>query len=213
MALSTATEAVDHIARHQKQSIGLETMAIMHALPLCVLSLLLGCSPSLHSSASLMWSMTTFLGSFSALVLDATHASTHWIYGTALLMVALLTLWCVYDTWDKTKWYSRLLNGSLARRGWAQAKKRFEKPKPLSTDSSSGSSTYSTDKTTATPAGMSTDLKHKTPKKKWWQLWWSQPIFQEALPMHNIPPTTISPTRPVTPQPAESQADAAPATV
>jgi hypothetical protein len=158
-----------------------------------------------------MWSMTTFLGSFSALVLDNTHASTHWIYGSALLMVALLTLWCVYDTWDKTKWYSRLLNGSLARRGWTQVKQHFEKPKPPSTDSSSGSSTYSESKTFAIPAGMSTDLKHKTPKKKWWQLWWKQPVLHDALPIHNVPTTPVGPTRPATPQPADSQPEARPA--
>jgi hypothetical protein len=157
-----------------------------------------------------MWSMTTFLGSFSCLVLDHTHAPTQWIYGIALFLVALLTLWCIYDTWDKKRWYSRLLNGSLVRKGWTQAKTRFAKTEASSTNLSSASSTDSVSKNTAQPAGVGTDLKHNIPKKKWWQLWWTQPALQEALPMHNLPTPSLGPTRPATPQPADSQPDAAP---
>jgi hypothetical protein len=157
-----------------------------------------------------MWSMTTFLGSFSALVLDNTHALTQGIYGTILALVAFLGLWCIYDTWNKDKWYSRLLNGSLARRGWKNVIAHLETPDDATSETPSGSMTKSPsammtgDPTVALPAGIIQDPEPRASKWRKWQVWRPEPKVPESLPMHNFP-TSISPTHSTTPQPVNAQ--------
>ncbi|KAJ7185537.1 hypothetical protein C8R46DRAFT_1060915 [Mycena filopes] len=84
----TAPDAAMFIFNRTHPTLGLETLAIMYALPY----------------AMLIWSMVSFLAAFSFMCFEDSTLTTRSLVGVLWAIVAALILWCVFTAWESSDW-------------------------------------------------------------------------------------------------------------
>ncbi|KAJ7461632.1 hypothetical protein FB451DRAFT_1268731 [Mycena latifolia] len=84
----TAPDAAKFMFNWTHPTLGLETLAILYALPY----------------AMLIWSMVSFLAAFSFMCFQNTNTMTRALVAVLLAAVAALILWCIFTAWESSDW-------------------------------------------------------------------------------------------------------------
>ncbi|KAJ7485410.1 hypothetical protein FB451DRAFT_1229644 [Mycena latifolia] len=84
----TAPDAAKFMSNRTHPTLGLETLAILYALPY----------------AMLIWSMVSFLAAFSFMCFQNTNTMTRTLVAVLWAAVAALILWCIFIAWESTDW-------------------------------------------------------------------------------------------------------------
>ncbi|KAJ7266926.1 hypothetical protein B0H12DRAFT_1320913 [Mycena haematopus] len=84
----SAAAAATFIFNRTHPTLGLETLAVLYALPY----------------AMLIWSMVSFLAAFSFMCFQESSLLTRTLVAVVWAAVAALILWCVFNSWESSDW-------------------------------------------------------------------------------------------------------------
>ncbi|KAJ6488057.1 hypothetical protein C8R45DRAFT_265104 [Mycena sanguinolenta] len=84
----SAADAATFMFNRTHPTLGLETLAVLYALPY----------------AMLIWSMVSFLAAFSFMCFQKSSLLTRTLVAVVWTAVAALILWCVFNSWERSDW-------------------------------------------------------------------------------------------------------------
>ncbi|KAF8190343.1 hypothetical protein K438DRAFT_922970 [Mycena galopus ATCC 62051] len=140
---NTASEAAEFIANRTHPTLGFETLAVLYSLP----------------NGLLIWSMVSFLVAFSFMCFQKSNLLTRTLVGVVWTVVAVLILWCVFNSWEQSDWAGLRSLGSCFR---CPADQEDESAAPQQDETNSAV------------------MSESKPKKRLWAGLWSKAIWKRS---------------------------------